>query len=725
MAILTGVLERVTFYNEENHYMIGRLRADESKNLVTVVGYLGRVGPGEGLKLTGRWDTHPKYGQQFKADMFEVVLPADLQGVARYLKSGIIKGIAQKTADRLLRHFGEKTLEIIEKDPGKLLDVEGIGKKTVSRIADSWKAHHEIRELMDFLHQFGLNVALCSKILKQYGGQAISMIQKSPYRLVFDIPEIDFAAADAIGNQLGFEKDDPERIKAGIEDQLKHFVGDGHTFIPCSMLMDRLKRLFRIDENAALHALNALDQTGVVVLDKDSGKDTEFVRVYPAALFKAETGIADRLQALLSVPVRPSEMDREKIVDELVKRIAIAPSLEQMDVLEGVLNHRVAVITGGPGTGKTTLIRAIAIIFNRLGKKILLAAPTGRAARRLSEVTQKKAETIHKMLRYNLATQTFDKDRDDPLDADAVIIDEASMVDTMLMFHLLNAVSMASRLILVGDIFQLPSIGPGNVLSDLIASTKIKAFELRKVFRQAHQSPIVAAAHRIRQGEMPDLQNDCADTPDSGFVFIEENHADALVDTIVKLCVQKNAGPLDLSRLNDIQIITPMHKGTAGTLNLNQVLQKFLNPAPKTGGRGPKGRFRINDKVMHLKNNYQKEVFNGDIGVICGIEPGDGKIWVAFDDRVVEYADDEMEDLTLAYAISVHKSQGSEYGSVILPMVTEHFALLQRNLLYTAVTRGKKLVVVIGTKKAIAIALNNDKPRQRLSALADKLKSKS
>lgn len=724
MTILTGLLERITYYNEENHYMIGRLRADEAKNLVTVVGYLGGVGPGESLKLTGRWDTHPKYGQQFKADAFEVVLPADLEGVARYLKSGIIKGIARKTADRLIRHFGENTLQIIEREPEKLRDVEGIGKKTVSRIADSWRAHHEIRELMNFLHQFGVNVALCSKILKQYGSRAISTIQHSPYQLVFDIPEFDFIAADGIAKRLGVEKDDPDRIRACIDHQLKYFVNEGHTVVPRTVLLDRLARLFQINEEAAGHALHVLDQAGVVVLEKYSDMDQDAVRVYPAALYEAETGIADRLHAILSVPVRPAEMDKDEIVEELVEKIAIAPSSEQMEVLEGILNHRVAVITGGPGTGKTTLIRAIALIFNRLGKKILLAAPTGRAARRLSEVTKKKAETIHKMLRYNLAEQTFDKDRDDPLDADAVIIDEASMVDTLLMFHLLNAVSMSSRLILVGDIFQLPSIGPGNVLSDLIESQKIKAFELRKVFRQAHESPIVAAAHRIREGEMPDLNNTDG-APDSGFIFIEENRADALVETIVNLCMEKVADPSDVRRVNDIQVITPMHKGTAGTLNLNQVLQKFLNPEPKTAGRLLKGRFKVNDKVMHLKNNYQKDVFNGDIGVICGIDPEKKKLFVNYDERIVVYDEGETEDLTLAYAISVHKSQGSEYASVILPMVTEHFAMLQRNLLYTAVTRGKNLVVVIGKRKAIEIALNNDKPRQRLSALADKLKSKT
>ena len=425
-------------------------------------------------------------------------------------------------------------------------------------------------------------------------------------------------------------------------------------------------------------------------------------------------------KAFLSVPLQPSEIGREDIKSALLKEIAILPSEEQLDVLEGLLSHRVAVITGGPGTGKTTLIRSITVLLNAMGKKILLGAPTGRAARRLFEVTGRKSETVHKLLRYNLATRSFDKDRDDPLDGDAVIIDEASMMDTMLMYHLINAVPMTARLILVGDIFQLPSIGPGTVLSDMISSDRIETFELTEIFRQADESPIVNNAHRIRNGQYPELIPCEGRRPISGFYFIEQDKPDEAVAIIIDLCREHLTESLAAAPVQEIQVITPMHKGAAGTLNLNQVLQKVMNPV-KRGSPSGKGRFKIHDKVMHLKNNYQKEVFNGDIGTIHEIDGENRKVYVAFDDRIVEYEEEELDELSLAYAISVHKSQGSEYPVVIVPLLTQHFVMLQRNLLYTAITRGQRLVILIGSRKALEIALKNDKPQQRMSLLAERM----
>ncbi len=719
MTTLTGILERITYYNEENRYMIARLRSDESKNLVTIIGYMPGVNPGENLKLAGKWETHPKYGQQFKVTGFEVSLPATIDGIRRYLKSGMIKGIGAKTADRLIRHFSEKTIEVIDRTPEKLTEVEGIGEKTAARIAEAWRSHHDVRELMDFLQQCSVNVAHSAKIMKCYGRDALAVIRKTPYRILSDIPEIDFYTADMIAKELGYEEDSYERIEAGIEYLLAQFIAEGHTYMPESVLMERFSRRFQMDAEPVREVLAGMEENSRVVLDRNPLHADER-RIYTPCLYEAEIGLARRFNALLSIPVRLPDVDQNQIIEELVKKIAIRPSSEQLDILEGILAHRIAVITGGPGTGKTTLIRAITVIFNAMGEKILLGAPTGRAARRLFEVTGRKAETIHKMLCYNLATQMFDRDQDDPLEADVVIIDEVSMVDTVLMFHLLNAVPLTARLILVGDVFQLPSIGPGNVLSDLIQCGKIKAFELTEIFRQVHESPIVEAAHRIRRGELPDIHHHELTNPESDFLFIEQGRPEAVVDVIIQLLTRILPDHLDKNQIRDVQVITPMHKGTVGTLNLNQVLQTVMNP--KSGSRHTlKMRFRINDKVMHLKNNYQKEVFNGDIGIVCAIEAESRNVCVKYDDRIVKYTAEETDDLSLAYAISVHKSQGSEYPAVIIPLLTQHFVLLQRNLLYTAVTRGKQVTVVVGTKKALKIALNNDRPRQRLTTLAERI----
>ena len=572
---------------------------------------------------------------------------------------------------------------------------------------------------MGFLHQLKIPVVYASKILKHFGKEAISIIRQSPYRLVREITEIDFYTADIMAKNLGFEADAPERIRACIEYQLTRFVSDGHVFMPKSLLIEHLSSRYQIYPDMAEPALEHLASEELVILAPSDENPYETL-VYPTYLFEAETGIALRLNAFLSIPLQPHNFERNRIEEELVKNIAIRPSEEQMDILEGLLSHRMAIITGGPGTGKTTLVRSIAVILTKMGKKILQAAPTGRAARRLSEVTMRKAETLHKLLRYNLATQAFDKDRDDPLEADAVIIDEASMIDTVLMFHLINAVPMTARLILVGDIFQLPSIGPGNVLSDMIKSQKIQTFELTQIFRQASESPIIANAHRIRKGRIPELPSFQTSMPKTGFYFIEEKRPEAVVETITELCQTVLPQGLRINPVNDIQVITPMHKGVAGTLNLNQVLQKVMNPDTRAN-RSRKYRFRIHDKVMHLKNNYQKDVFNGDIGIVHEIDSDKRKVYVNFDERIVGYDEEDLDELALAYAISVHKSQGSEYPVVIVPLLTQHFLLLQRNLLYTAVTRGRYLVIIIGTGKALEIALNNDKPRQRMSCLAKRI----
>ena len=719
MTTLDGHLERITYYNRENHFTIAKFRTDKTNNLITVLGYIPNPNLGESLKIYGNWETHPRYGQQLKIEHFEVVLPTTADGIKKYLKSGVIKGLGPKTAIRLVDHFKEKTLEIIEKDPARLLEIKGIGKATSNLIIKAWKENHAIKNLIQFLQENRINTSYSSKIYKKYGSEAVNIIRNDPFRITKDIPGIGFIIADTVAQNMGASKNEPNRVKACIIHLLEQGTTEGHIFLYEDELIRRCMKIFHIECDAAESAIAALADEQEVVIEQD-GEDPYIKAVYPKILHEAETVISNRLKALLSVPSTIPDIDLEQITSEVLKKLAIKLSSEQLSVLEGIISYHTVIITGGPGTGKTTLIRSINSIFDLLGKKVLLAAPTGRAARRLSEVTQRNASTIHKLLGFNFMDGAFNKNQDNPLNTDALIIDEASMIDTLLMYHLIKAVPMTAVIILVGDVFQLPSVGPGNILSDLIKSNRIKTFKLNKIFRQDQESPIVINAHKIRRGELPDLIQTNGPEELSEFYFIEQNNPGMVVNTIAELCSKRIPNIFNFDSMNDIQVLTPMHRGEVGTSNLNQVLQKVLNPNPVIMTI-QSNAFKLGDKVMHLKNNYQKEVFNGDIGTISFVDKKKEELTVNYYGRDVAYDFSELEELTLAYAISVHKSQGSEYIAVIVPIMTQHFALLQRNLLYTAITRGKKLVVLIGTKKALAIALKNDKPRKRLSGLAKRL----
>ena len=718
VSTLEGRLDHITYHNPDNHYTIAKLSIPKTRSRVTIVGTMAGVSPGESICVEGSWQHHPRFGQQFQIQTYSIQLPDSADDIENYLKSGFIKGIGPAMAKRMVAHFATETIDIIENAPKRLQEIPGIGPVKADAIVDAWNTHHGLRNLMRFLQENNIQTSCSGKLFKAYGSQAVEILKTDPYRVAGDIPHIGFVVADAIARNLGLSLDTPRRIQACIMHLLEQFAADGHTFAPEDEMLKRCDDLFQIQPEDLPPNLDILVEKREIIIHIDPAH-ADHKMIYLKHLHEAETGIATKLKALLSMPVMAPMLGSDEITGTILEKLAIQLSVEQMAVLEGILAHGAAIITGGPGTGKTTLIRAIGTIFGALGKKIILAAPTGRAARRLSDVTGRKAATIHRLLGYNLTSGYFEKDRNDPLDTDVLIVDEVSMVDTVLMFHLLDALPMHCMLILVGDVFQLPSVGPGNVLSDLIQSSVLTVFYLSEVFRQARESAIIMNAHRIRNGRPPLFER-----PDSAdglaeFYFIEQRDPEKVVATIVELCRRAIPNKFCLDPMQDIQVITPMHKGEVGTINLNQVLQKALNPLP--GGVDKIQRFKINDKVMHLKNNYIKEVFNGDIGRIKAIDKEAETLAVDYEGRVVPYAFAELEELTLAYAISIHKSQGSEYPAVIVPVTTQHYVMLQRNLIYTAATRGQKLVIIIGTRKALAIALKNDKPRQRLSFLAQRL----
>jgi exodeoxyribonuclease V alpha subunit len=717
-ATIEGQIEQITYCNAETHYTVARLKPNPLTAAITVVGYLAGVRIGETLKIKGRWQSHPKYGPQFRILTYDVTLPATVEGIRTYLQSGVVKGIGPALAARMVQAFGADTLQIIEESPERLTEISGIGDMRAGMIATAWQGHHALRGLMQFLQEMGVQTSYCGKIFKKYGPDAVTLIREDPYVLAQDFPAGGFLIGDAIARQLGTDTDDPERVRACILHLILQNAEDGHTFAEEENLLARCEGQFQISRNAAQRGVDELSASELVVVEA-LADNTVTRAVYFRDLHRAETGLANRLKALLSVPAAPAEINAERISNEVHKKLAVHLSAEQLEVLERVLSYRIVIITGGPGTGKTTLIRSISAVFEATGKRILLGAPTGRAARRLAEVTRRRAGTLHRILGFNSTDGRFARNQDNPLEADAIVIDEASMVDTFLMYHFLQAVPLSAVLVLVGDVFQLPSVGPGSVLADMIHSGCIPVFYLKKIFRQDKGSSIVSNAHRVCQGEYPVFEPEGIDSH-ADFHFIEEPEPDEAAARIVHLCCAELPQNFDLDPVRDIQVLTPMHKGSVGTINLNQLIQKAINPKPvliEAMGNA----FKVGDKVMHLRNNYHKEVYNGDIGTINSIDPARTELLVDYYGRTVRYDFDELDEITMAYAISVHKSQGSEYPAVVVPIMTQHYALLQRNLLYTAITRGKRLVILIGTQKALTIALKNDKPSWRLSKLAVRL----
>ncbi|MFO7859704.1 MAG: ATP-dependent RecD-like DNA helicase [Desulfosalsimonas sp.] len=721
MMELQGRIRRITFHSTDTHYTVAQMEAGPDHAGVTIVGHLPGAAPGQAVKILGKWVTHPRYGEQFAFQQAQITRPSGVDGIRQYLGSGLIKGIGPGLAESIIEAFGTKALDILDHQPERLREISGIGETRAVDIGRQWQQHRIIGDIMDFLQQHGIEAAYAGKIFRQYGVEAMEVLTRDPFRLAEDLPGQGFMIADAIAGKADLQPDPEVRAAACIEHLLYQSASSGHMFYPEDTLFRKLEQTFGIDHQAAGLGLEQLSAAGKVCMEAGNAvldqSDDRCRHIYLSLLHEAETGIAMRLSAMMSSCPDPALSNSIDPAEQMEDRFAVRLSDEQKQALEGVLASPVSVITGGPGTGKTTLVQCIAAIFKSAGLRVCLAAPTGRAARRLTEITGKNAHTIHKLLGYHFETGCFDKSRDDPVEADVLIVDEASMIDAELMYHLVCATRFNARLILVGDVFQLPPVGPGNVLADIIESGRIPVHFLTEIFRQAARSAIVRNAHNIRRGRTPEPENMDANSSGQEFCILEANTPQEAAKAIVDLATRTLPDIYGLVPGRDIQVVSPVHKGAAGTISLNQKLQKTLNPGRK-GIKALDHEFCVNDRVMHLKNNYAKDVFNGDIGIITGTEPIDPVLRVDYDGRQVSYGADELDELSLGYAITVHKSQGSEYPAVILPVITRHYVMLQRNLLYTAITRARHLVVLVGNAKAIGVALKNDKPARRLSNLA-------
>jgi len=719
---LQGLVERITFTSEEDGYSVIKVRAPGHRDLVTVVGNFVSLCPGETLLMEGTWGTHARFGRQFRVDRYETTAPSTVQGIRKYLGSGLIHGIGPKMAERIVKRFAEKTLDIIESQIERLLEIDGIGKYRVGQIQKAWEEQKEIRTLMIFLRSNGASAALASRIFKNYGQQSVDIVRENPYRLAMDITGVGFLTADKLAGNLGFAADSPLRAEAGILFVLHESAEEGHVCMPRSLLMELCQNRLQIETHILEEALSRLKADMHIKEEKlspaASGQFGDERAIYLRPLHASEVGAAARFAAIQRYRRLQPRIDSQEALNWVRGRLNFSLAPLQQEAVKLALREKVIVITGGPGTGKTTLVRAILAIYERIGARVSLAAPTGRAAKKLSETTGHPAATIHRLLEFSPQMGGFQRNEKKPLPADLLIVDEISMMDIVIANHLLKAVPSQTVLVLVGDADQLPSVGPGKVLGDIIESGRFPVIRLTEIFRQASQSRIITNAHLIRQGAFPDLRADSGQKQD--FYFINREDPQEALNTIVQLCTERIPRRFGLDPMEDVQVLSPMHRGEVGTENLNFALQNALNPRGITlesAGR----TFRVNDKVMQIRNDYDKDVFNGDIGRIRRIDHEDGEIRVEFDGRSVKYDFSELEELVHAYAISIHKSQGSEYPAVVFPLLTQHFMMLQRNLLYTAVTRARKLVVIVGSKKALAIAVKNNRIQSRFTLLKERL----
>ncbi|WP_088186647.1 ATP-dependent RecD-like DNA helicase [Desulfosporosinus sp. FKA] len=709
MEYINGVVERITFENEENGFSVIKIKSKGFNDLVTVVGNLSAVNVGSIIRLKGEWKMDSKYGKQFLAQDYRETLPATVTGIQKYLGSGLIKGIGPVFAKRIVQQFQEDTLRVLEEEADYLIKVPGIGQKRIEIIKKAWQDQKEIKNVMLFLQNNGVSTAFAVKIFKTYGNDSIEIVKTNPYKLADDIWGIGFKTADKIALKMGFYLNSFERCRAGIVYVLNELSNDGHCYATKEQLLTEAETILELEQSLVDSTLDKMIVEKTVILDEEDA-------IFLPPFYYSEVGLSKRIKAILSIDGHYNVATVDSIIETIQEEYKISYDEVQKDAVKTAATSKFMVLTGGPGTGKTTTTLAIIKVFQLLGARVLLAAPTGRAAKRMSETTGLEAKTIHRLLEYK-PPEGYKKNEEFPLECDVLIIDETSMVDTILMYNLLKAVSNETVVILVGDVDQLPSVGAGNVLNDIIESGIVNVVKLTRIFRQAQGSAIITNAHKINRGDFPELKGN------SDFFFIEEDEPSKVVQTIRELCIKRLPSFYKVDPINDIQVLCPMQRGETGAANLNGVLQDALNSSNtsiKYGGTV----YKLGDKIMQIKNNYDKNVFNGDIGGITKIDTEERTLVLNFDGHEVEYDTTELDEVVLAYATTIHKSQGSEYKIVVAPLTMQHYVMLQRNLLYTCVTRAKKIFVLVGAKKAISMAVRNNKTSKRNTRLAERLSSK-
>jgi exodeoxyribonuclease V alpha subunit len=711
---ISGSIERVVFHNADSGFAVLRVHTKGRTGIVTVVGHLPTALAGEYVEATGDWIRDRDHGLQFKAAEIRTLPPHTAKGIEKYLASGLIKGIGPQYARRIVEVFGERTLAVIDESPAFLREVKGLGPRRIQRIRESWREQKVVRDIMVFLQSHGVGTARALRIYKTYGDQAIELVRANPYRLATDIWGVGFKTADELAGRLGIDRASPLRARAALRYVLQELSNEGHVGYPAAGVLERTVKLTGISPDTVHAAAESERQAGDLVEDS-AGHEP---RLYLKKLFLAEAGVARSLRDLVNGHHPLPPVNIEVALRWVEKKIGLKLAPTQREAIRAATTEKVLVVTGGPGVGKTTIVRGILEIFAAKKLRSELCAPTGRAAKRLNETTGREARTIHRLLEFEPATGTFQRNRENGLDLDLLIVDEASMVDIILMDQLVRALPAGACLVLVGDVDQLPSVGPGNVLADIIASGAVPVVRLTEIFRQAGQSWIVRAAHEVNHGQLPHS----APAEQGDFYFIETKTPEAILDRMVELVCKRIPARFGLDSLRDIQVLSPMNASLLGVRNLNSHLQQVLNPlraGPEIARYGWK--FRLGDKIIQTQNDYQKEVFNGDIGRVAGIDEPAQELSVDYDGRLVDYDFGELDEVALAYALTIHKSQGSEYPAVVIPLHTQHYMMLRRNLLYTGITRGKKLVVLVGSRNALSAAVRRQEQGQRYSALARRL----
>lgn len=735
---LKGQVEHITYRNAENGYTVLRVSVKGYPSPVTVFGFMAEPAEGELVSFEGHWEDNSRYGMQFHFEKYESSIPTSADGIEKFLGSGLIKGVGPATARKIIDMFGERTLSVLDESPHLLSEVKGITPEKAASIGESWREQLDIRDLMLFLQSHGVGTGHASRIFRRYGTVAMEVLKTDPYRLALEVSGIGFVIADAIAEKLGFPHDSPLRVRAGVRYVLNEILTEGHVYAPYPLIEEHAAQKLGVSAEIARDSIEQARLSGEIVAETFFENGIEKQCVYLPAFHYAETHSAENMLRLIDEPFDSKFVDCEKMLPWLEHEMGLAFAEAQREAIKAAVSSKVMVITGGPGTGKTTIIRAVLRLREAAGFRVMLAAPTGRAAKRMAEATGHEAKTIHRMLEYAGSPDiggSFMRNEDNRLECDLLIVDEASMIDQILFHHLLKAVPPGASLILVGDVNQLPSVSPGNVLKDIIDSGVCPVAMLSEIFRQERESRIIVNAHRVNRGDMPIIPDDQRLEP-SDFYFIEPNlqaegldeeeyrkkFEEKVLDTIKRLVCENIPRSFNFDPVSDIQVLSPMHNGAAGTKRLNSELQKMLNPGGGAKVQRLDRVYKTGDKVMQIKNNYSKDVYNGDIGVITEID-GDGEsVTVRMDCGPVRYEFSELDELVHAYAVSIHKSQGSEYPVVVIPLLTQHYVMLQRNLLYTAITRGKKLVVIVGTKKALRIAVANDRTKTRHTLLTQRLR---